>query len=186
MTLLFTKNETVKVTSSEFRSLLQELVKTMKRHIEFTTGDNDTVVSWNQLLNDGIDQPDLMTVEDVGNMVGLTEQEDKVIGSILPTLFDRVPALKHYWNIEKTNSKSIYIRRLAHKSDKQLLSKMEKQSTEKSSAPMRQTTLLPTSTDVDTNVSTDKNITEAKDNNHVHDDVFVFPKKTGLARIQIC
>ena len=81
MSLIFTKNETVKVTAREFPSLLKELIKTMECHIEFMTGDNNTIASWNQLLNDGIDQLDLMTVEDVGTMAGFTKQEDKVIGS---------------------------------------------------------------------------------------------------------
>ena len=172
----FPNDKSVKVTKTEFASLILALNETIKNHIQYVE-DEVTQTTWKDLECNGISKKELLTVTGVAHMIDMTDTSQMTLARVISNLFTLVPVLKHYWMITKLNTQSLYIERKSNVNISTLFDKLKR--TSAASTPVTkprakvQTTLTQMRND-------DGSVTEAKQKEDEDQDGFQTPKKTVL------
>ena len=151
----FPTTKSVKVTTKEFVPLIKQLVATIENHLAYVD-DEDTEQIFADLVCNGIQKHEMLTVTAVAHMLNMTDMNNMYLAPVITAMFELVPVLKHYWKITKVNVQSIHIMKLDNVDVKILFDNMVKTTNNPSPTPSKvvQTTmtqhLAPGLTDDDT------------------------------------
>ena len=139
------KNRDVTVHQGNFLSFLQQIIKTINDHLQYTENDTSTETIWNNFTCNGILDDSLHNVESVAHLLEITDTAQMTLGNVVVELFESLNVLRHYYAITKVNDKSIKIRRIVINDMKKFYNDLSQDARKKLIAPKSGTkqTVLP-------------------------------------------
>ena len=92
----FPKNCEVFITNCKCCNFMLALSLTVTNQLTYIDDPADTLEQWIYLKCNGIDNKDDLTIVAVGHMLDMTDSNNIELDTVIPSLFNAVPILKHY------------------------------------------------------------------------------------------